>query len=261
LPGTGNPKERKRATRMTYAVALWLTFIAGFVDVAGAVTIYNIFTAHMTCTTVKMGEDLVGADMTSAAISATVVAAFLMGSLAGRIAIEAAARARFRSVAAITLAAEAVLLACVPATASPGAHGNFSAVAAPLAMLAAAMGLQTATLTQVGPLTVHTTFVTGMLNKLCQLLSHWMFRSYDLLRGTGEDVSSTRNAKALAASQARFMFSIWLLYLAGAAAGTASARRWHSMVFFVPFFMLLLVIGIDLLQPLAIEEEREQSER
>lgn len=243
------------------AIALWLTFVAGFVDIAGAITIYDIFSAHMTGTTVRLGEHLVQRNWNALGITGLVLASFVAGSLVGRIMVEAAARSNFRSVAAITLGCETVLLISGMLFVPPHPQTSFAAVALPLLMLAAAMGFQTATLTRVGPLTVHTTFVTGMINKLCQLLSHWMFRTYDLLRVEKQHELDLREARRKTARQARFIFSIWLLYVIGAICGTDAALHWHVRSFLVPACMLLVAISADLVQPLSIEEEREQSER
>lgn len=49
-----------------------------------------------------------------------------------------------------------------------------------LSLFAGAMGIQTATLTRIGPLTVHTTFVTGRRNKLAQLVTRWIFLEHDI---------------------------------------------------------------------------------
>jgi hypothetical protein len=62
---------------------------------------------------------------------------------------------------------EAVMLAALAQVRPAFAIGLFWS----LATLAAAMGIQTATLTGIGPLTAHTTFVTGMINKLAALES------------------------------------------------------------------------------------------
>ena len=242
-------------------VALWLTFIAGFVDIAGAITIYDIFSAHVTGTTVRLGEHLVQRDWNALGITGLVLTAFVVGSLVGRILIEAAARAHFRSIAAITLGCEPVLLAGAMVFVPPRPEIPFGAVALPLLMLAAAMGFQTATLTRIGALTVHTTFVTGMINKLSQLLSHWMFRTYDLFHANKQRQTELRQARQQTAREARFIFSIWLLYVIGAICGTYGALHWHRHSFLVPAFMLLVAISTDLVQPLSIEEEREQSER
>lgn len=242
-------------------VALWLTFIAGFVDIAGAITIYDFFSAHVTGTTVRLGEHLVQRDWNALGITGLVLTAFVVGSLVGRILIEAAARAHFRSIAAITLGCETVLLVGAMVFVPPRPEIPFGAVALPLLMLAAAMGFQTATLTRIGALTVHTTFVTGMINKLSQLLSHWMFRTYDLFHANKQRQTELRQARQQTAREARFIFSIWLLYVIGAICGTYGALHWHRHSFLVPAFMLLVAISTDLVQPLSIEEEREQSER
>lgn len=256
-----NPGANKRRTKS--AIALWLTFVAGFVDIAGAITIYDIFSAHMTGTTVRLGEHLVQRDWNALGITGLVLAAFVVGSLVGRIMVEAGARARFRSIAAITLGCETALLLCGMVFVPPRPEIPFAAVALPLLMLAAAMGFQTATLTRIGPLTVHTTFVTGMINKLSQLLSHWMFRTYDLVHVhlDTQREHELREARRHTAHQARFIFSIWLLYVIGAICGTYAALHWHGRSFLVPACMLLVAISTDLIQPLSIEEEREQSER
>ena len=259
LPPNDTPKPNKRPVKC--AVALWLTFIAGFVDIAGAITIYDIFSAHMTGTTVRLGEHLVQRDWNAFAITGLVLAAFVVGSLVGRILIEAAARAHFRSIAAITLGCETALLLCGMMLVPARPEIPFDAVALPLLMLAAAMGFQTATLTRVGPLTVHTTFVTGMLNKLSQLLSHWLFRTYDLFDKSPERERELLQARRHTARQARFIFSIWLLYVTGAICGTYIALHWHWRAFLVPSCMLLVAVATDVVRPLSIEEEREQSER
>lgn len=252
--------ERNPSLRSKAATALWLTFIAGFVDIVGALTVYDIFSAHMTGTTVRLAQHLQQRDWMAAAIAGTVLGAFVAGSLVGRILIEAAARARLRSIAAVTLGTEAALLACVALGAPRLAPDRRGVVLGLLAMLGGAMGLQTATLTRIGPLTVHTTFVTGMLNKLAQLVSHWLFRTYDLWRGR-ERAPELAAAREKAARQARFIFSIWLLYLAGAALGTFASGHLSSHAFWIPFFMLLIALAVDLNSPLSIEEERDQSER
>lgn len=259
LPGKDTSKIDKRPIKS--AIALWLTFVAGFVDIAGTITIYDIFSAHMTGTTVRLGEHLVQRDWNALGITGLVLASFVVGSLVGRILIEAAARAHFRSIAAITLGCETALLIGGMASVPPRPETSFGTVALPLLMLAAAMGFQTATVTRIGPLTVHTTFVTGMINKLSQLLSHWMFRTYDLVHGDKQRERELREARRHAARQARFIFSIWLLYVIGAISGTDAALHWRWRAFLVPACMLLVAIATDLVQPLSIEEEREQSER
>jgi uncharacterized membrane protein YoaK (UPF0700 family) len=120
-------------------------------------------------------------------------------------------------------------------------------------MLAAAMGMQTATLTRIGSLTVHTTFVTGMLNKLAQLLSQAAFLSYDRSQGT-DTVAHRRQVFR----QAQFMVFIWLLYFMGAGTGMWMDGIWGVRSLLLPVGLVGLGIVMDQLAPLSIEEEQDQ---
>jgi uncharacterized membrane protein YoaK (UPF0700 family) len=153
-------------------VALLLTFASGIVDIAGYLGIFHFFTAHLTGTTVQLGHGLATRSWKDVAAALTVVGAFVVGSIAGRTLLEIGARKRMCRIASITLAIEAALLLVVALE-----NSHPTSPYSGLRMLAAAMGIQTATLTGIGPLTVHTTFVTGMVNKFCQLVSHIALRA------------------------------------------------------------------------------------
>jgi uncharacterized membrane protein YoaK (UPF0700 family) len=247
--------EHPRHTRLKRAVALLLTFSAGIVDIIGYITLYHTFTAHMTGTTVHLGNALVMRHWPEAVMAASVLTAFVSGSIVGRTIIEVGARKRMRNVATVTLALEAaLLLAFIPAHVR-GAGESVRQTAPLLAMLAAAMGLQTATLTRVGPLTVHTTFVTGMLNKLAQMISHALYAWWDSLRCQECDRPRHASRRRDALAQALFLCGIWVLYLGGAAAGTALQTAWGVRAVFVPVALVLVAIASDLVQPLSVEEE------
>lgn len=255
-----------RHTRSKCGIALLLTFAAGIADIVGYVALYHTFTAHMTGTTVHLGNSLAEAHWRESVLAASVVAAFVGGSLIGRIAIEIGARKRIRGIASVTLALEAILLlAVIPiGNHSLAAHGSGESTlrtAILLALLASAMGLQTATLTRVGPLTVHTTFVTGMLNKLAQLTAHALYASWDAHRCAPDERTQHHAKLRQALSQALFLFGIWLLYLAGAAVGTLLHQRWGLLALFAAIAPLVVAIFADVVQPLSIEEEKEQFER
>jgi uncharacterized membrane protein YoaK (UPF0700 family) len=236
------------------AVALLLTFAAGCVDIVGFLTLFHIFTAHMTGTTVDLGQDIFYHRWWYAAKAAAVVAAFVVGSVAGRTVIEIGSRTRTRSIATASLLIEATLIAAVATLADRHTH-HVPLLAFP-AMLAAAMGLQTATLTRVGPLTVHTTFVTGMLNKLAQLLSRGAFLTYDIVRGRNPLDERQRVLR-----ESLFMFSIWVFYLLGAVVGTWLGSMWAVRGLLLPASIVALAVIVDQTTPLSIEEEREKPER
>jgi uncharacterized membrane protein YoaK (UPF0700 family) len=147
------------------AAALVLTFASGLVDITGYLGVFHFFTAHLTGTTVQLGHSLVARRRADLFAATYIVGAFLVGSLVGRVLIEIGSRNRIRRIASITLTIEAIMLASATQLSPSFACARY----AELALLAGAMGIQTATLTGIGPLTVHTTFVTGMLNKIGQL--------------------------------------------------------------------------------------------
>lgn len=259
------PRHSLGDRKSKIAVALVLTIISGVVDTVGFLGIFGLFTAHVTGTTVHLGQSLVLGKPDEVIAAFVIMTAFFLGSVAGRAIVEAGARQRLRKIASITLALEAAILVfVVAAKLSSGQVGGPTSGAPPgtyiyLALLAGAMGMQTATLTRLGPLTVHTTFVTGMVNKLAQLVSRILFRSYDFLRGRA--TTEKRTEQSVESKQAIFVFSIWVCYVLGGIAGTASYLRWGIRALFVAVVGLVLGIVTDAFAPLSIEEEREQSER
>lgn len=261
MPVRGKPQSNPSKS----TVALLLTFVAGSVDVIGFLTLHHVFTAHVSGTTAHLGIDLACHEWNEAAIAATVVAAFLLGSVVGRVIIEIGAQVSFRKIASVTLAIEALLLAAFVTEMQTGVHasGTFSLqrLCWLLGALGCAMGLQTATLTRIGPLTIHTTFVTGMLNKLSQLISHLLFETYSLHR-----VSPTRKAHYLAlrktsAAQTTFIAGLWLLYLSGALVGAFLDKHFGPPALYMGVALLACAIAVDWIRPLSLEEERDQSER
>ncbi len=249
-------------------VALMLTFTAGFADIVGFLSVYHTFTAQMTGTTVHLAHWLVQHNWAGAGVAASAVAAFVLGSVAGRIVIEVGSRLGVRSVASLTLVLELLMLAAFLFFANRVTGGGIApptaaAEAGPLiALLAGAMGMQTATLTRVGALTIHTTFLTGMLNKLAQLIAHGIFHSYDLIRAQLEhEKLAHRDLQHQAIRNGLFLFVVWSCYLAGAAAGSVLESRWRLNALYVPLALLVIAIGIDQWRPLSVEQERDQPER
>jgi uncharacterized membrane protein YoaK (UPF0700 family) len=243
-------------------VALLLTFASGLVDIVGYLGVFQFFTAHVTGTTVHLGETLVERNSQEIFSAGAIVGAFVVGSIWGRVIIEAGSRLKVRKIATITLAIEAGLLLGLTISALRSTAVQSSIAAQPywaLAILAAAMGMQTATLTNIGPLTVHTTFVTGMINKLAQLLSHIAFHAYDARRKT-LDAAALRQWREKR-KQAAFLFTIWMFYVGGAAFGTWSFTLLGLRDLFVAVGLLVIAIITDRFAPLSLKEESEHSER
>jgi uncharacterized membrane protein YoaK (UPF0700 family) len=236
-------------------IALLLTFAAGLVDIVGYVGVFHFYTAQLTGTTVQLGHGLANHNWVNVYAAAIIVASFLCGSILGRALIEIGSRKRIRRIATATLSIEAVMLAALTQVRPGFTIGPFWA----LAVLAAAMGIQTATLTGIGPLTVHTTFVTGMINKLAQLVSHLMFRGYDLPRSKARSAEAHRDQRR-DRQQALFLSAVWLFYVGGAAIGTWSFSSLGLRTLFIAVGLLLISLATDQFYPLSIREEKEQSE-
>lgn len=249
--------------RAKSAVALLLTFTAGIVDIVGYIIVYHVFVAHMTGATVHLGNKLAIRDWGEAAKAGATIGSFVAGSIVGRIVIEIGSRRHKRSVASLTLMAEAALVVAfvwIEGTGgNPYPQRSLAGICGLLAMLAFAMGLQTATLTRIGSLTIHTTFVTGMLNKLGQAISEWMFWVHDQRRSEESLASILRSSGQHASFRnAGFMLAIWFSYMVGAVAGTAMNSRWHTRALYAPIAILVFAAAIDQVWPLSVEEEKEQ---
>ncbi len=253
------------ASNAKHAVALLLTFTAGFTDIVAYVSVYHSFVAHMTGTTVHMGNDMVKRNWPALIKAGVILLSFVSGSIAGRAIIEAASRRHRPRAATVTLLIEASLvLGFIWIARSHLTFGAFSPelfiTCLLVALLAAAMGLQTATLTRIGPLTIHTTFVTGMLNKLAQSVSEWFFWLHDSWHEHVSVGSFLQNSRGHAAFRnAQFMAAIWFTYMAGAVLGTWTEVLWAVNSLYVPVILLLLCAGIDQREPLSIEEESDES--
>lgn len=258
------PVSREQRLAAKSVVALLLTFAAGVVDIVGYMMIYHFFTANMTGNTVHLGNKIALNDLGDLSKAASILASFVVGSILGRIIIEAGARKRMRKVASVTLFLEGMLLVAVIAlTVQVRSAADLQAapglVCGLLAMLAGAMGFQAATLTRVGALTIHTTFVTGMLNKFAQSVSNWMFWAHDERR-QGASLGSVlrRSGRQDSVRQARFVLGIWFFYLAGAIAGTYLNLHWYTRAFYLPVALVVISIAVDQFRPLSLEEEHEQ---
>ena len=245
-----------REHRPKLLVALLLTFASGLVDIVGYLGIFHFFTAHLTGTTVQLGRAVASHNWVGVIAAGAIALAFFWGSIFGRVVVEVGSRRRIRSIASVTLAIEALLLAVV----ALAPRGFSAAPYVGLAVLAAAMGLQTATLTGIGPLTVHTTFVTGMINKLAQLVSHIAFRAYDLKRSKAREPHA-RLRQSRDIQMALLLVAVWLFYVVGAVAGTLSFESWGLQSLFIAVGLLAIGIVTDRFRPLSIKEEKEQSER
>ncbi|MFF9313474.1 YoaK family protein [Streptomyces sp. NPDC014748] len=169
-PGGGRPDDGRatdpesRGLRLV-AVLLGLTVVSGMIDAVSYLGLGHVFTANMTGNVVVLGFAAVGAPGFSIPHTATSLACFLVGALAGgRVAARYGGVSR-RAWARVTLAAEAVLVgaSAVIAYAAPGAAATVYAL---IALTAFAMGLRNATVRKLGVADLTTTVLTMTLTGL-----------------------------------------------------------------------------------------------
>lgn len=245
-------------------VSLSLTGVGGFVDAVGYIALFQIFTANMSGNSVHIGMYLGKQSWLELARPMCAVVSYVVGMILTRITVEIAGRRDIRRIASVTFAVEAVLL-LVFAHARPAMHlgqivdrqspGYFTLVA----VLAFAMGVQTATLTHIGALTIYTTFVTGTLTKLSESLTRVLFWGYDQLRQTSMSDIVRVAAQQKDVREGLMLAGTWTCYVVGAAFGTVSKQRWELRALYIPVVVLVGFILLDRLRPIDVEEEKHQT--
>jgi uncharacterized membrane protein YoaK (UPF0700 family) len=255
---------RELGTGSKVAAALSLTMAGGFVDAVGYIALFEVFTANMSGNSIHIGMYLTQRDWADLLRPLCAVVSYVVGMLATRIAIEIAGRAGYKRIASFTFAAEALLLA-VFAHATPVMHfGQLANLYSPayfafVAMLAFAMGVQTATLTHVGALTIYTTFVTGTLTKLTESMTRVFFWAWDELPRTRISHVVKKASGQEDVRQSAMLAATWVTYVVGAAAGAIAKSRWELRALYAPVAMLLIFVVVDRFRPIDVQEEKKQT--
>lgn len=247
------------------AIALCLTWVGGYIDAVGFVALFQVFTANMSGNSVHVGMYLGRQDWPDLLRPLCAIVSYVVGMTLTRITVQVAGRRGIKRIASFTLAVEAVLLILF-ARATPAMHlGQIVDLHSPVyfalvALLAFAMGVQTATLTHIGPLTIYTTFVTGTLTKLTESFTRVLFWGYDRLRELKRLSHVVRlMPRQRDVREGTMLASTWICYVVGAAIGIAIKQRWELRALYVPVAVLIAFIVVDQWHPIDIEEEQHQT--
>jgi uncharacterized membrane protein YoaK (UPF0700 family) len=241
------------------AVAGLLTWVAGFVDAVGFLSLGRIYTANMSGNSVAIGIHLSSQSWSEMLRRVWPVAAYVIGLVFARFVIEAGARERIRSAASVVFACEIAFLAPACILGLPS-RASLDLPVAFVGLLALAMGSQNGALTRFSSLTLHTGFVTGTLVKFAQYLTRFLTFTLDRMRN-GETLpkllAESRREESL--RLASFLLAIYLAYIAGAVCGALGERAMNLRALIVPVGCLALLIFIDLQCPLALQDEEKQN--
>jgi uncharacterized membrane protein YoaK (UPF0700 family) len=243
--------QRDSATGLL--IALFLTWIAGFVDAVGFLAFANIYTANMSGNSVAIGITAAERDWPRFALRLWPVAIYFAGLLCGRTLIEIGARERIRRIASVGFTIEiGLLLACIFV-----AHVRW--LYPGIGLLALAMGIQNATLTHFSSLTLNTGFVTGTMVKCAEQFvgyGTWLFD--ELRKGQAIGRTLARSPEQPAFRIGVFLAFAWIMYVIGALVGAFGKAIAGGTSLLVPIAGLLIMSGVDLFRPLAIREEQQQ---
>ena len=248
------------------ATALALTAVGGFVDAIGWITLLEVFTANMSGNSIHLGMATGELDFSTIRRFGCAIATYVVALILTRIALEIGARLGVRRVASLTFTLEALLLLTFRYLAPPLQDGHVANLTSLnylglIALLAFAMGMQTATLTHLGSLTVYTTFVTGTLTKCAESAARVVFWMYDTVKGGHTLSHVVRGLPQQAdAVDGVFLLGIWICYVVGAATGTFTKHRWELRALYFPVAVLICLVVLDFARPIAAREERRQAE-
>ncbi|MGI8746535.1 MAG: YoaK family protein [Bryobacteraceae bacterium] len=232
-------------------LAICLAWAAGFADAAGWLVVNHVYTSHMTGNTASFAHDLYIAKWDEAWYHGWPIIPFIGGLLYSAAATKFARRSGFHSSFSIALITEIVLLAAIV---SMRASGYLL-----LSMMAAAMGIQTVTVTPINGLRVFTTYLTGSLAKFSEAIVDYLFWFRDRTRGR----FWKRLGRALAVSprqsslqHAALTMGLWSGFFAGAFCGVATELRAGLSALVAPMAVLAAAVIVDLRSPVAAADEQ-----
>jgi uncharacterized membrane protein YoaK (UPF0700 family) len=253
-------KPLRAGTKACLAAAM--AWAAGLIDAVGWLVLFHVYTAHMTGNTASFGIETFNGDWREASRHAWPLVPFMMGLLFSAISTATARRHGWHSSFSVALLVEVLLLAAFmwlgmrySSPARLERRWNFYLL---LSLPAAAMGIQTVTVTRVAGLRVYTTYLTGSLAKCAEAIAHYAFWFYDRTRGRFRK----RILKVLCvtprhqyARHAALTAALWVAYFLGALCGALLQKRYGLLSVWVPLVVLASAIVIDLVSPVSAADE------
>lgn len=221
-----------QTARVRSRLAFTLGTVAGFVDGVGFLALFGLFITHMSGNSTHLGVGI-GTGVWSDAIAyGYPIVVFVLAVAVGALLVESLLRHDVRSSLAVLLGVEAALLVALQALGAwLDPSDDLVRNTAPFFVLAGvavtAMGLQSATLRRVGGMTVHTTFITGMLTSVGVELA--------TVARAGPGVERSQAHHRL-----RLVGGVWFAYLAGAVAGAFLHRHLRLWALAIPTAALVV---------------------
>jgi uncharacterized membrane protein YoaK (UPF0700 family) len=189
-----------------------LAFVGGYCDAAGYV-LAKTFTGHITGALVLAAVSVAGHDWRAFLRHLVAIALFLTGVLSILISERFIARTPSRFALPVVMAVEIVLISTAYFALTSHLTARFGLF---VGCMSLALGLQNGAFSQVGGVSVHTTYLTGMITSL--------------LKTAAQRHSSEKTARSESTSdqKAKLLGGIWLAFVLGATAGAAMVFRFGA---------------------------------
>jgi len=210
-------------------LSLGLAFIGGYCDAAGYV-LAKTFTGHITGTLVLAAISLAGHDWRTLLRHLLAIVVFLTGVVSILISERLISRSPSRSLLPVVMTIEIVLISTAYLALTSHLNARFGLF---VGCVSLALGLQNGAFSQAGGISVHTTYLTGMITSLLKT---------EAQRHSSE---TTVHDKLASAQKVRLLGGVWLVFVVGAAVGAAMVF-WLGApgVFGAALLLLAMVIGL-----------------
>ncbi len=251
-------------SHLVAALAIAMAWAAGFVDTASAMVLLGVFTSHVTGNTAHFGREVAEASYPAAWHHGWMIIPFIAGLLYGASTIKIARRHQRHSSFAVSLFTELALLCVFLILGSQYMNAGKLDFPAPwlyylvLALPAAAMGMQTVTVTRVEGLRVYTTYLTGSLSKMSENVVDYVCWLYDRTRGRfrkriGKALRVTPRIKYF--KHAWLTAGLWIAFFLGALCAALTGSRFGLYSLLAPMAVLTLAAIIDLSRPVLAADD------
>src|SRR5580693_6033377 len=227
-----------------------MTWAAGFVELVDYVSLYGVFTSHMTGNTVSLARHIAELDWPGVVRLGWPILTFVFGLMLGSFIYEAEKRDKIQVPFPPAIGLEALLIG-IFIVAGIGTHFKADIPPQPaikffamVALLAVPMGIQNVVIRKVGGINVYTTFVTGSLVKFAESLSQYLFWLRDRTRGRFRRriLKVLRiSPRLLPVQRGALTLGLWTAYLTGAVCGGFSLHRWALLGMVAPFVLLFAI--------------------
>lgn len=243
-------------------VAVALTFVAGYVDAIGWLTLDRVFIAQMSGNLVLLAVHIIADESGHVSLQADAILAFFLGLVVTGSVIEIGMRRRLRRIFVSALALEFLLLVVFALAAGkvlPVGSGERAVPGWPtyvlVAVVAFAMGAQNTSLRMAGILSVFTTHMTGTLSGLSEEL---IVCGFSLLQSRGRGkapagfaAGSLRDKHPAAVKSIGQSVALLSAFVTGALAGAAALKgAGIATAMLAPLVVLLGAGVLDWLVPL-----------